>query len=83
MSELMQLLTMTPHPLPMSAVRVQSFATPEDDIEVCYCPQCMRDDLTAEDFYIRPDGRLSSWCKCCTRQQSAQRRANKSTGSVS
>jgi len=72
-SELLQLLTMAPYPLP-SGVRVQSFALPEDDLDDGHCPKCKRDELPIEAFYIRPDGRRSSWCKCCTRAKSAQRR---------
>lgn len=77
MSELMHLLTMPkPFPIPAGLARVQSFDDEADSVYPTYCPKCEQ-TLSDEAFYVRPDGRLSSWCKCCTRENSRDKRQAK------
>ncbi len=80
MSELLQLLTMTPHPLPMDMVRVHSVITPEDGDGDCHCPRCNL-DLPESAFYRNPTtGRRHTVCRECSYKKSArymQRKAQK------
>lgn len=40
-----------------------------------HCPQC-QDDKPVDDFYVRRDGRYSSWCRRCTGDKQKARQAN-------
>jgi len=76
-SELLQLLTLTPYPLPMDMVRVQTFIVPEDATEDSYCPRCNL-ELPESAFYKNPKtGIRHAQCKQCAYKKSARYRQRK------
>jgi hypothetical protein len=66
-----QLLGAPPHPIPPGLGRTVRLMTDKEDAWFDVpagksCPKCGK-TLPGTDFYLRLDGRLSSWCKVCTR----------------
>jgi hypothetical protein len=82
-----QLLGRKPHPIPPGlgrSVRLLISEEDGDDIQfiediIKQCPECGK-TLPAGDFYVRSDGRLSSWCRVCAMaKDKAKRLARKET----
>ena len=72
MSELLQLLTMAPHPLPMGTVRVHYVTTPADSECDFYCPRC-KQDLPPKAFYFdKVRGQHRSICRECSYKKSGR-----------
>ena len=69
MSMLASLLHQTYLPLPVGIGHLHLIAKPEDEPEdrEKECPKC-GDTLSMDNFYLRGDGRYSSWCMNCTRK---------------
>jgi hypothetical protein len=79
MSELLQLLMgVKPHPIPADSARWVEFdVTGTKGDEPLHCPSCDRGDLALDDFYVRTNGEVSTYCKPCTREKNRERSANR------
>jgi hypothetical protein len=75
------LLSGRPAPVPDGVGRVHRCEDLETDSngnvvpeQTKRCPQC-HEEKPQEDFYDRGDGRISSWCRRCTRAKQKARHA--------
>lgn len=72
MSELLQLLTMAPHPLPMSMVRVHSVITPADSECDFYCSRCNQELPPSAFYFDKVREQYRSICRECSYKKSGR-----------